>query len=368
MTSASVPSDLIHFTTHENFTTRLVLATLSGKSIKISNIRSDSLNPGLEDYEISFLRLLESVTNGSVIEISYTGTSLIYRPGLITGGSFSHNCPTSKSVSYFIIPMLMLAPFSKKKFSIVFKGLTSNKNEVGLDFIKWGFIPLMDKFGIKDVELHTLKRGSYPNAGGEVHLIVNSLIPQPVTTHILEIPNISSIRGIAWCTRVSPSVVNRLVDASRSVLRQTGCEVNITTDVWRGENSGKSPGFGLTLFTESKKSPLRYIIDDVAKSGETPEDLAEQLSYRFLELIENSACAPRSQLDMAFIFMVIGKEDIGRFIINKNQIDSNLIQLMRDIKILFNTEFYFQEDDEYDNTLIATCKGIGFTNASKKIA
>ncbi|ODQ44191.1 hypothetical protein PICMEDRAFT_18453 [Pichia membranifaciens NRRL Y-2026] len=364
----STTTPLIHFSTHEKFTTRLVLATLSGKSIKISNIRSDALNPGLEDYEISFLRLLESVTNGSIIEISYTGTSLIYRPGLITGGSFSHNCPSSRSVSYFIIPMLMLAPFSKKKFSIVFRGLTSNKNEVGLDFIKWGFIPLMDKFGIRDVELHTLKRGSYPNAGGEVHLIVNSLIPQPITVHMLEIPNISSVRGIAWCTRVSPSVVNRLVDSARSVLRVTGCEVNITTDVWRGENSGKSPGFGLTLFTESKKSPLRYILDDVAENGETPEDLAEALSYSFLELIENSGCVPRSQLEMAFIFMVIGKEDIGRLIVNRDQIDSGLVKLMRDIKSLFNTEFYFQEDDEYDNALIATCKGIGFTNASKKIA
>lgn len=360
--------ELTHFTTHENFTTRLVLATLSGKSIKISNIRSDSLNPGLVDSEISFLRLLESVTNGSIIEISYTGTSLIYRPGLITGGSFTHNCPDSKSVSYFIIPMLMLAPFSKKKFSIVFKGLTSKKHEVGLDFIKWGFIPLMQKFGIREVELHTLKRGSYPNGGGEVHLLVNSLIPQPITVHILDIQKISSIRGIAWCTRVSPSVVNRLVDASRSVLRQTGCEVNITTDVWRGENSGKSPGFGLTLFTESKKTPLRYIIDDVAISGETPEDLADDLSYRFLELIENSGCAPRYLLDMAFIFMTIGKEDIGRFIVNKEQIDSELIQLLRDIKLLLNTEFYFQEDDDNDKALIATCKGIGFTNASKKIA
>lgn len=365
---SAVSNSLIHFSTHENFTSRLVQATLSGKSIKISNIRSDALNPGLEDYEISFLRLLESVTNGSIIEISYTGTSLIYRPGLITGGSFAHNCPTSKCVSFFIIPMLMLAPFSKKKFSIVFKGLTSNKNEVGLDFIKWGFIPLMDKFGIRDVELHTLKRGSYPNAGGEVHLIVNSLIPQPITVHVLDIPNISSIRGIAWCTRVSPSVVNRLVDASRTVLRQTGCEVNITTDVWRGENSGKSPGFGLTLFTESKKSSLRYIIDDVAQSGETPEDLSTSLAYNFLELIENSGAAPRFVLDMAFIFMVIGKEDIGRFIVNKNQIDAHLVQHMRDIKTLFNTEFFFQEDDQYEDAVIATCKGIGFTNSSKKIA
>ncbi|GMG20195.1 unnamed protein product [Ambrosiozyma monospora] len=71
---------------------------------------------------------------------------------------------------------------------------------------------------------------------------------------------------------------------------------------------------------------------------------------------------------MAFILMVIGKEDIGRLIINRDQIDEQLVVLLRDIKDVFGTEFYFQDDDDNDKMLIATVKGIGFTNASKKIA
>merc|ERR1712098_861384 len=48
----------------------------------ISNIRSSSpTNPGLAPHEISFLRLLDSITNGTTMQISYTGTKLIYNPG-----------------------------------------------------------------------------------------------------------------------------------------------------------------------------------------------------------------------------------------------------------------------------------------------
>lgn len=343
------------------------MATLQGKPIKITNIHPDELNPGLQPHEVSLLRLLESVTNGSAIEISYTGTTLIYRPGLIIGGSFNHNCPNNTSISYYLLPMLLLGPFSKNKFSIIFKGLTSKKGEPGLDFVKWAYLPMLDKFGIKDVELHTLKRGCPPLAGGEVHLIINSRIPQPITIHALEIPKISTIRGIAWCARVSPSVVNRLVDSARSILRPTGCDVNITTDVWRGENSGKSPGFGLTLFSECKKSPLRYVTDDVGEAGDTPEDIGTRVAYQLLEEIANSGATSRNQLEAAFILMTIGKEDIGRFIINKSQMDPKLVSHLRDIKNVFGTEFFFQEDDD-ENCLIATCKGVGFTNASKKIA
>lgn len=116
------------------------------------------MNPGLKDHEVSFLRLLEAVTNGSHIEISYTGTTIIYRPGIIIGGDLTHNCPDTKSIGYFIEPMLMLAPFSKKKFSIIFKGLTNMPgNDTGVDAIKWGLLPVMEKFGVREVSLHILK-------------------------------------------------------------------------------------------------------------------------------------------------------------------------------------------------------------------
>ncbi|KAH3665542.1 hypothetical protein OGAPHI_003728 [Ogataea philodendri] len=359
---------LITFQGHENFRLRLVLATLSGKGIKIEKIRSDDLNPGLKDYEISFLRLLENVTNGSIIEISYTGTTVTYRPGIIIGGSLTHQCPEGTACGYFIEPMLYLAPFSKKKFSIVFKGLTASKNDAGVEFIKWGLIPVMEKFGVREVELHILKRGSPPLGGGEVHLLVNSLIPQPVTVHVLDYHKISAIRGIAYCTRVSPSVANRLVDSARKVLKATGCDTNITTDVSRGEIAGKSPGFGLTLFTESKKVPFRYVVEDIGLAGETPEDVGERVALNLLERIQKSGCLGRNQLDLALVYMVIGKEDIGRLLVNKDQFDEELVVLLRDIKALFGTEVYFKQSDEMDNSMYATIMGVGFTNASKKIA
>ncbi|ODV83818.1 hypothetical protein CANARDRAFT_237076 [[Candida] arabinofermentans NRRL YB-2248] len=364
----STKQKIITFQGHQNLRLRLVLATLAGKPIKIEKIRSNDLNPGLKDYEISFLRLLESVTNGSIMEVSYTGTTVIYRPGLIIGGNLTHNCPPSKPCGYYIEPMLYLAPFSKKKFSIIFRGLTASKEDSGLEFIKWGLLPVMEKFGVREVELHTLKRGSPPLGGGEVHLIVNSLIPQPITMHVLDYHKISAIRGVAYCTRVSPSVVNRLVDSARAVLKSTGCDVNITTDVWRGENSGKSPGFGLTLFTESKKIQFRYVVEDIGTGGETPEEVGERVAYNLLEQIEDSGCLGRNQLNLALVYMVIGKEDIGRLIVNKKQLDESLVSLLRDIKTVFDTEFYFKEVDEYENSLIATVKGVGFTNSSKKIA
>lgn len=59
------------------FRLRLILSIFSSRPLLIRNIRSDDLvHPGLHEHEASFLRLLDSMTNGTVIEINATGTQL----------------------------------------------------------------------------------------------------------------------------------------------------------------------------------------------------------------------------------------------------------------------------------------------------
>jgi hypothetical protein len=78
-----------------HFRQRLVCSILSGKPTKISSIRANLETPGLQgeynddnisyhfttvnhstkkkDYEASFLRLIDKITNGTVVEINETG-------------------------------------------------------------------------------------------------------------------------------------------------------------------------------------------------------------------------------------------------------------------------------------------------------
>lgn len=69
------PSDIVRFSGHKHLRQRITLAVLSGRSVRIDSIRSEDVHVGLRDYEISFLRLVEKITNGTTIEISVTGKS-----------------------------------------------------------------------------------------------------------------------------------------------------------------------------------------------------------------------------------------------------------------------------------------------------
>ncbi|KAI4889833.1 hypothetical protein NFI96_024759, partial [Prochilodus magdalenae] len=234
------------------FRQRLVLSTLSGKRVKIRNIRSRDDEPGLRDFEASFIRLLDKVTNGTTIEINQTGTVLSYQPGLLYGGSVEHECNVQRSIGYYLEALIMLAPFTKNPLKAVLKGVTNDPTDPSVDLLKTTAVPLMKKFGIngEGLEIKVVKRGIAPGGGGEVHFtcpVCRTLKPVLLT----EPGKIKRIRGMAYSVRVSPQMANRIVDSARSILNKFIPDIYIYTDHMKGASSGKSPGFGLMLVAET---------------------------------------------------------------------------------------------------------------------
>ena len=134
------------------FRQRLVLSFLTSRPIKIEEIRSKSdLNVGLAPFEVSFLHLLDAISNGSKIKISETGTEVSVIPGALTGGSFSYSCDKSRPLSYYLEPILLLAPFCKKPLQLTLKGRLQN-DLMGFNSVyklKHAALPLLEIFGLE---------------------------------------------------------------------------------------------------------------------------------------------------------------------------------------------------------------------------
>ena len=95
------------------------------------------------DFEASFLRLIDKLTNGSKIVINETGTSLRYKPGFISGGAIEHDCASSRSIGWYIEGILQLAPFAKKPIRAVFHGVTNDNTDFGVDTLRTVTLPLL---------------------------------------------------------------------------------------------------------------------------------------------------------------------------------------------------------------------------------
>lgn len=98
MSTAVQKGNVLFYKGSNFFRQRLVLSVLSGKSVKINEIRVLEDEPGLKEYEVNLIRLLDKLTNGTIIELNETGTSLYFQPGLLHGGTIEHDCSLQRGI------------------------------------------------------------------------------------------------------------------------------------------------------------------------------------------------------------------------------------------------------------------------------
>lgn len=398
------PQAPLRFVSQKALVYRLVLSTLTGRPIHISKIRPSSpTNPGLAPHEISFLRLLEAVTNGANIEISYTGTTLVYRPGLITGsapgsgasgGVIRHELPAgcTRGISYFLIPLCLLAPFSKAQVNVLFTGpgvITSATpaGDMSADSVRTAILPLYANFGISNnIELRILRRSNVGAGGkggaGEVQLVFGHQVRLPKTIHLLNPGRVKKIRGVAYCTGVSASNNARMIEAARGVLNpMTGdtyifSDVSLAPYITSSDKSNPSKrktgtGFGLSLVAESSTGSL-YSADLASppSGGVPPEDIGRQCAYQLLENVSLGGTVSLAAVPTMLTLMAMGSEDVGRIQMGKDVLGrEEIIHLGRDLRAFGASGWGFREGTTgQEGDIVVSVVGRGVGNVGRKIA
>lgn len=403
MPTISTPPPL-RFTGAAHLPSRLVLATLTGRAIRISSIRSNSTSPGLVPHEVSLLRLLDSITNGSLIEFSYTGTTLLYRPGLITGsaagygaassgGVIRHEVPRecTRGISYFLIPLCLMAPFAKTQVNVLFSGpgviTTATEGDVSVDTVRTAILPLYAQFGIQNnIELRILRR-SAPGpggrgGGGEVQLVFGHQVRLPKTVHVLNPGRVKSVRGVAYAIGVAGANNARMIETARGVLNPFVRDTYVFSDVSSaplvptGDKSNPSArrkigiGFGISLVAESSTAVL-YSADVASppSGGLPPEDVGKQCAYQLLEAVSQGGCVSATAAPTMLTLMAMGSEDVGRLQMGREVLGSeDVISLGRDLRAFGASGWGLRDADGEDGDIVVSIVGRGVGNVGRKIA
>ncbi len=423
MTSQSAP-DFLRFTGHRFLAQRLVLATLTGRPIHISGIRSSSpTNPGLAPHEVSFLRLLEAVTNGSSFQISYTGTTITYQPGLITGtvagagatedDVIEHHVPAgcTRGLTYFLLPMALLAPFSKAHVNIRFSGpgvITSatepsasggGGGDMSVDAFRLAVLPLYGLFGIPPARIELVVRqrscvghgspGSDRRGNGVVELRFASQVRLPKTLHLYRSAGrIKRIGGVAYSVGVTANNNKRMIHAARGVLNALTGEIRIAEaapnrgdDDGANTNSKPGIGFGMCLVAESSVAGVVYAADVVSppQGGALAEDLGTECAHRLLAAIAAGGCVSWVAAPTVLTLMAMGSEDVGRVRLGRDVVVAEeVVGLARDLKTFgasswglrpAEDDFGGDDNDESSSSdVIVSIKGSGLGNVGRKVA
>lgn len=373
---------MLRFKGSQHFRQRLVCSTLSGRPIRIDDIRAaDPENPGLRDFEASFLRLLEKLTNGCVVEINETGTSLRYRPGVVVCGSgLSHDCGTSRSIGYFLEPLLLLGLYGKKPLTITLKGITNDSTDPGVDTYRTVTLPLLRKaLGVEDgLELRVVSRGAPPGGGGEVVLRV-PMVKQLAAVKMEDEGMVKRIRGVAYSMKVSPQITNRMVDGARGVLNALLADVYVFTDAVSGAASGKSPGYGVTLvaettsgclisaeacYTDPRSSSSKQGGGEAGDGQTVPEDIGATAAHLLLEEVRRGGVVDGCHQGLLLLLCALGPEEAST--LRLGPLTPHAVRTLRHIRDFFGVTFSLQPE-RGSGTIFATCVGADVRNISRRV-
>jgi RNA 3'-terminal phosphate cyclase-like protein len=369
---------MLRFKGAEHFRQRLVLSTLSGRPIRIDDIRAADQAPGLRDHEASLLRLLEKLCDGVVVEINETGTSLRYRPGLVVGGAgLEHDCGAGRAIGWFLEPLAVLALFGRKPLEATLRGVTNDGVDPGVDAWRAATLPLLRAAtGADGFELKVVRRGCRPGGGGEVELrvpVLRALPPVSLTDEGM----VKRVRGVAHASRVAPAAANRLVDGARGVLNALLADVYIFTDAARGAEAGASPGFGLTLVAETTSGRLLSAEASAAPraprgagaavgdaEAEAPEDVGRRAAAALLEEVSRGGVVDSAHQGLAILLCALGPEEVGE--LRLGPLTPHAVRTLRHVRDFLGVTFAVRPE-RGSRTIFLSCVGAGVENRSRRL-
>jgi RNA 3'-terminal phosphate cyclase-like protein len=244
----------------------------------------------------------------------------------LIGGTLEHDCSLQRSIGYFLEPLVLLAPFAKKPIKITLRGNTNGSSDPSVDYYRVCVFPLLKKFlPDNNLSIKIISRGVYPGGGGEV-VFSCPVVRRMKPVQMMDCGKVRRIRGVAYCARVSPSMANRMVDLARSVLNQYLPDVYIYTDVARGGGKDRSPGYGITLVSEStagvlhsaelfSHSPLSQGVEQGAGQPQPPalpEDIGKQTALLLIQEIVKGGYVDSGSQVVVLLFMALGQRDVSK--------------------------------------------------------
>ncbi|KAG8384740.1 hypothetical protein BUALT_Bualt04G0149600 [Buddleja alternifolia] len=370
---------------------RLLLSTLSSTPVLIEDIRADATWPGLRPHEVSFLRLLEKVSDDCVVEINETGTKLKYKPGIVMGGRhLVHDCGTSRAIGYFLEPLIVLGLFGKKPLNIRLKdieyrlplvGITNDSKDPSVDTFRSSTLPMLKQFGVpsEGLDLKIESRGVPPHGGGEIILSIPIVQDSLKAINWIDEGMVKRIRGVTFSTRVSVQFENTMIHAARGIFNRLLPDVHIFTDHKAGPQAGKSPGYGITLFAEttsgcfiSADTAVSYgrgedegEVEDEKKELSPPEDIGVQIASTLLGEIEQGGVVDSTHQGLLFLLCALCPQDVSKVRVGK--LSPYGIEVLRHIRDFLGVKFVIKPDPSTE-TVILKCVGCGLKNLSRKAA
>lgn len=220
--------------------TAVALSAVTGKEVKIDNIRRARPKPGLSAQHVKAVESVARICDAHIQGCRMQSTRMHFAPGKIKGGNYEIDIGTAGSISLFLqclMPAAMHAPCAVR---IKTTGGTDVQWSPSIDYLRYVTLFALSRMGY-DCSLRLVRRGYYPRGDGCVEAVIN---PSSLTKASFDTNQGNLVEGISHSSGLPAHVAERQASAAQKLLRESGYDVRISLDV----KNYASTGSGITLW------------------------------------------------------------------------------------------------------------------------
>ena len=260
----------------------LTLSLLSGRSIRISNIRANRPNPGLAPQHLTGLLAAAKIGRASVQGDRLKSEEIIFEPASsIETGDFTFDVSrqsrggSAGAVSLVLQTVILPLLLGKSSSRLILRGGTHVLGSPSFDYLEGVYLHCLRTLGI-EVTCKLSKYGFYPVGGGEIVVDIMPLdrtgagIAQLSSMISKTRGTLISVSGQALAANLPAHIAQRMANRARNLLDKEG----IPSEIHPRRVSGRGPGAGLFLVAVYDHAVAGF--SSLGKKGKPSEQVAAE--------------------------------------------------------------------------------------------
>ncbi len=322
--------------------TSLSLSMITGRPVRLKNIRIKRKNPGLRSQHLCALRSSQEVCGAEVEGAEFGSRSFMFTPGAVQAGEYRFDIGTAGSTALVlqtVLPALMLADVPSR---VTVLGGTHNSQSPPFRFMERTFLPLLGRMGpMVAVELGA--HGFYPKGGGRI----TATIAPCAKLKPLELLD----GGPVLATRATAIVSNLPVQIARRELTVVHKRMGWAEDTLTAE-AVNSPGPGNAVGLEIEREHITEVFTGFGRRGRPAEAVAALACDEAREYLACGAPVGRRLADQLLLPMALSGG--GRFA-TRGDLDAHTTTNMAVISMFLPVEFGVELKG--DHTIVSVSEG-----------
>lgn len=314
--------------------TSLSLSCITGKRLRIENIRAARRKPGLARQHLVCVQAACEICSGRADGAALGSQVLNFEPRPIRGGDHSFDIGSAGSASLVaqtVMPALFLADAPS---TVTVTGGTHNPWAPPFDFLAETFLPAISQAGFH-TKCELLKHGFFPAGGGKIHFTIKPRRQEDGRAiDLCEPPEKPNVRARIYTARLPADIAHR----QQKLLCQSGLKIAGMEHI----DAEDSDGPGNCVMLRVCSAGRTTVFTAFGQKGKPSKKVVGEVVRQTNDYLSSSTAIDCYLADQLLIYMAIAEN--GSF--TTNDLSTHLTTNIETIKRFLPVKFDIQSKDK----------------------